>query len=76
MNGCVETTAEIRSDTITIKVPVVYMVRHEMVLRRARSITRGIEMGGPWKSRLLWALKATSEASAIWAQKKSNFSIF
>jgi hypothetical protein len=31
--------------------------RYKMVLRRARSITRGIGKGGPWKSRLFWALK-------------------
>jgi hypothetical protein len=35
---------------ITINVPVVYMARYAMVLRRARSITRGIRRGGPWKS--------------------------
>jgi hypothetical protein len=35
---------------ITINVPVVYMARYVMVLRRARSITRGIGRGGPWKS--------------------------
>jgi hypothetical protein len=28
-----------------------------MVLRRVRSITSGIGRGGPWKSRLFWALK-------------------
>jgi hypothetical protein len=28
-----------------------------MVLRHATSITRGIGRGGPWKSRLFWALK-------------------
>jgi hypothetical protein len=28
-----------------------------MVLRRARSITRGIGRDEPWKSRLFWALK-------------------
>jgi hypothetical protein len=28
-----------------------------MVLRRARSFTRGIGKGGPWKWRLFWALK-------------------
>ncbi len=31
-------------------------------------ITRGIGRGGPWKSRLGSEI-ATSEASAIWAQK-------
>jgi hypothetical protein len=42
---------------ITINVPVVYMALYVMVLRRARSITRGIGRGGPWKSRLFWTLK-------------------
>jgi hypothetical protein len=44
-----------RSTIITINVPVVYMARCVMVLRRARSITRGIERGWPWKSRLFLA---------------------
>ncbi len=34
-------------DILTIYVPVVYMARYIMVLRRARSITRGIGRGGP-----------------------------
>jgi hypothetical protein len=34
-------------DILTINVPVVYMARYIMVLRRARSITRGIGRGGP-----------------------------
>jgi hypothetical protein len=38
---------------ITINVPVVYMALYVMVLRQARSITRGIGRGGP---RLFWAL--------------------
>ncbi len=42
---------------ITINVLDVYKSRSIIVLRRARSITRGIGMGGPWKSRLFWALK-------------------
>jgi hypothetical protein len=42
---------------ITINVTVIYMARYVMVLRRARSTTRGIGRGGPWKSRLLWDLK-------------------
>jgi hypothetical protein len=33
------------------------MARYVMVLRRARSITRGIARGGPWKSSLFWTLK-------------------
>ncbi len=37
---------------ITINVPVVYMARYIIVLRQARSSTRGIERGGPWKSRV------------------------
>jgi hypothetical protein len=41
---------------ITVNVPAVYMARYVMDLRRARSITRGIGRGGPWKSRLFWAL--------------------
>jgi hypothetical protein len=43
--------------TVTINVPVVYMAQYVMILRRAISITRGIGRGGPWKSRLFWALK-------------------
>jgi hypothetical protein len=42
---------------LAINVPVVYMARYLMVLRRARSITGGIGRGGPWKLRLFWALK-------------------
>jgi hypothetical protein len=40
-----------------MNVPVVYMVRYKMVLRRATSITRGMRRGGPRKLRLFWALK-------------------
>ncbi len=42
---------------VTINLHVVYMARYVIVLRRARSITRGIGRGGPWKLRFFWALK-------------------
>ncbi len=32
---------------LTVDVPIVYMARYIMVLRRARSITRGVGRGGP-----------------------------
>jgi hypothetical protein len=60
--------AQLGAAVLTINVPVVCTARNVMVLRRARSITRG-----HWKG---WALEiqtflgpemATSEASAIWA---------
>jgi hypothetical protein len=57
--------------SLTINVPLVYMARYLMVLRRATSIARGIRRVGPWKSRLFLGpeMTTTSEASVIWAQK-------
>jgi hypothetical protein len=46
----------ITNQFLTINVPVIYMARYVMVLRRAASFTRGIGKGGHWKSRLFWAL--------------------
>ena len=42
---------------ITINVPVVCMGRDVLIWRRGKSITRAVWRGGPWKSRLFWALK-------------------
>ncbi len=71
---------------ITINVPDVCMSRYIMVLRRARSITRGIGMGGHWKSRLFGPLNgyeqsmchvrakmALASLVAISGPKKSQF---
>ncbi len=57
---------------ISINVPVVYMARYVMVLRQARSITRGIGRGGPWKSRLFWALKCLRAKRVPLVLKKSR----
>ena len=40
-----------------MNVPVVYKAQDEVILMRATSISRAIRRGGPWNSRLLWALK-------------------
>jgi hypothetical protein len=42
-----------------------------MVLRREKSITRGIERGGPWISRLFWALMALLSLVVISGPKTS-----
>jgi hypothetical protein len=55
--SCVHTVCSV----LTINVPVVYMARYVMVLRGATSLRGALEGVGPEM--------ATSEASAIWAQK-------
>jgi hypothetical protein len=57
---------------ITINVPVVYMGRYIMVLMRATSLQRALEGVGPENQDFLGPEMATSEASAIWAQKRSE----
>ncbi len=57
---------------ITINVPVVYRARYVMALRRARSITRGIGRGGPWKSRLFWAPKWLRAKGVPFGAKKNQ----
>ncbi len=60
----------------TIKVPVVYRARDLMILMRAPSITRAIGRGrGPEIRDSFCPLMATSEASAIWAQKSRTHSL-
>ncbi len=44
------------SDSLTINASVVYMARDVMILMEGKSISRVIVTGGPWKSRLFWAL--------------------
>jgi hypothetical protein len=49
---------------ITINVPVVFMAREVMILRRAMFIIRALKIES-----FLGPEMATSEANAIWAQK-------
>ncbi len=44
-----------------------------MVFRRVRSNTRGIGRGGPWKSRLFWALKWLLAKRVPFGTKKVYF---
>jgi hypothetical protein len=57
---------------ITINVPVVFMARYVMVLRGATSL-RGIGRGGPWKSRLFWALKWHERSECYFGPKKTTY---
>jgi hypothetical protein len=61
--------AEFTLIIITINVPVVYMARGLMILMREVSIMRALEGVGPEVETFLGPEMATSEASAIWAQK-------
>ncbi len=56
---------------LTINVPVVYMARYRyvLVLRCATSLRGALEGVGPENRDFLGPEMATSEASAIWAQK-------
>jgi hypothetical protein len=63
-------------NSVTINVPVVYtMTRYAMILRLAISITRAIGRGGPWKSRLFWALKWQRAKRVSFAPKKVDTSL-
>ncbi len=63
-------------NSVTINVPVVYtMARYAMILRRAISITRAIGRGGPWKSKLFWALKWQRAKRVSFAPKKVDTSL-
>ncbi len=57
---------------MTINAPVVHITQYVMVLRQARSITRGFGRGGPWKSRLFWALKWLRAKRVSWARRKER----
>jgi hypothetical protein len=54
---------------INVNVPVVYMARYVMVLRRATSLRGALEGVGPENRDFLGPEMATSEAIAISAQK-------
>ncbi len=58
---------------ITINVPAFYMARYLMVLRRTRSITRGIGRSWPWKSSLFRALKWLRAKRVPFGPKKSRW---
>ncbi len=62
-------TVNAHKGTITINVPVVSMAQYIMVLRRATSLLVALEGVGPENRDFLGPEMATSEASAIWAQK-------
>ncbi len=62
-----------RASHKAINVPVVYVARDVIILMRALSITRALEGVGPEIENFLGPEMATSEVSAIWAQKSQDF---
>ncbi len=58
---------------ITINVPVVFMARYIMVLRGATSLWGALEGVGPENRDFFGPWNGTSEASAIWTQKRASF---
>ncbi len=58
---------------ITIYVPVVFMARYVMVLRRATSLGGALEGVGPENQDFFGPWNGMSEESAIWAPKSRDF---